>query len=84
MNALTAASSEDPRIVHVASNYAGELDLSDLQFSKRPFNGGSAYAQSKQINRMLSTVRECWVFILFANPQHSTWLAASRRTASLY
>lgn len=49
--------SEDPRIVHVASSYAGELDLKDLQFEKRTFNGGSAYAQSKQVNRMLSKVR---------------------------
>jgi len=44
------------RIVNVASNYAGHLDLSDLQFEKRPYNHDSAYRQSKQCERMLSWV----------------------------
>jgi len=44
------------RIVNVASNYAGHMDLSDLQFEKRPYNHDSAYRQSKQAERMLSWV----------------------------
>jgi len=44
------------RIVNVASNYAGHMDLSDLQFDKRQYNHDSAYRQSKQAERMLSWV----------------------------
>jgi len=40
------------RIVNVASRYAGGLDLADVQFERRPWAGKSAYAQSKQANRM--------------------------------
>ena len=42
------------RVVNVASNYAGGLDLSDLEFKRRPYEIHSAYRQSKQANRMLS------------------------------
>jgi NAD(P)-dependent dehydrogenase (short-subunit alcohol dehydrogenase family) len=42
------------RIVNVASRFAGHLDLDDLQFTQRPFDGLQAYAQSKACNRMLS------------------------------
>jgi NAD(P)-dependent dehydrogenase (short-subunit alcohol dehydrogenase family) len=42
------------RIVNVASRFAGHLDLDDLQFERRPFDGLQAYAQSKACNRMLS------------------------------
>jgi len=42
------------RVVNVASNYAGHMDLSDLQFDKRPYNHDSAYRQSKQAERMLT------------------------------
>jgi len=42
------------RIVNVASNYAGELDLKDINFDHRPYNKNSAYKQSKQANRMIS------------------------------
>jgi len=42
------------RIVNVASNYAGDLDLSDLQFIKRPYDKNKAYMQSKQADRMLT------------------------------
>jgi len=44
------------RIVNVSSNYAGHMDLSDLQFDKRQYNHDSAYRQSKQAERMLSWV----------------------------
>jgi len=40
------------RVVSVASRYAGGLDLTDVQFERRPWAGKSAYAQSKQANRM--------------------------------
>src|SRR5690349_23302286 len=35
------------RIVNVASEYASDLDLDDLQFERRPFESFRAYAQSK-------------------------------------
>lgn len=44
------------RIINVSSNYAGHMDLSDLQFDKRQYNHDSAYRQSKQAERMLSWV----------------------------
>jgi NAD(P)-dependent dehydrogenase (short-subunit alcohol dehydrogenase family) len=42
------------RVVNVASQLAGELDLTDVQFERRPWSGRSAYAQSKQADRMLT------------------------------
>jgi NAD(P)-dependent dehydrogenase (short-subunit alcohol dehydrogenase family) len=45
------------RIVNVASTYASDLDLSDLQFRRRAYEGRKAYAQSKACNRMLT-----WAF----------------------
>jgi NAD(P)-dependent dehydrogenase (short-subunit alcohol dehydrogenase family) len=42
------------RVVTVASSFAGHLDLDDLQFLKRPYDGLSAYAQSKACNRLLT------------------------------
>lgn len=42
------------RIVNVASRYAGGLDLTDVQFDRRPWAGKDAYTQSKQANRMLT------------------------------
>ena len=48
------AASEGARVVNVASYWAGDLDLSDLQFRKRPYNNNTAYRQSKQANRMLT------------------------------
>ncbi len=40
------------RIVNVASDLAHGLDLDDVEFRRRPYDGKSAYAQSKQANRM--------------------------------
>jgi len=40
------------RIVSVASMLARDLDLSDLNFDRRRYSGTTAYAQSKQANRM--------------------------------
>lgn len=42
------------RIVNVASTYAGGLDLRDVQFEKRPYDGMAAYRQSKQADRMIA------------------------------
>ena len=42
------------RIVNVASNFASDLDLDDLQFEHRPFESFKAYAQSKACNRLLT------------------------------
>ena len=45
---------KDARIVNVASSWAGDLDMSDLQFEHRPYHNDLAYRQSKQANRMLT------------------------------
>ncbi len=42
------------RIVNVASYWAGDLDLTDLEFKRRTYRNGTAYRQSKQANRMLT------------------------------
>lgn len=42
------------RVINVASYWAGDLDLTDLEFERRSYNNGTAYRQSKQANRMLT------------------------------
>jgi len=42
------------RVVCVASRLARGLDLDDVQFERRPYEGLAAYAQSKQANRLWS------------------------------
>ena len=42
------------RVVNVASYWAGDLDLDDLEFRKRRYNNNTAYRQSKQADRMLT------------------------------
>ncbi len=42
------------RVVNVASYWAGDLDISDIEFKKRRYDNGIAYRQSKQCNRMLT------------------------------
>ena len=42
------------RVVLVASYWAGDLDLNDLEFKRRRYNNNQAYRQSKQANRMLA------------------------------
>ena len=42
------------RVVNVASQLAGGLDLADAQFERRAWSGRAAYAQSKQADRMLT------------------------------
>jgi NAD(P)-dependent dehydrogenase (short-subunit alcohol dehydrogenase family) len=46
--------SEPSRIVVVASCWAGDLDLTDPEFTRRRYDNGIAYRQSKQAERMLS------------------------------
>lgn len=48
--ALRAA--REARVVNVSSRLARDLDLDDLRFERRPWDGVTAYAQSKQANRM--------------------------------
>ncbi|NUP04774.1 MAG: SDR family NAD(P)-dependent oxidoreductase [Polyangiaceae bacterium] len=47
-------SAADARVVNVASYWAGDLDLDDLQFETRRYDNNTAYRQSKQANRMLT------------------------------
>ena len=42
------------RLVNVASEMAYGLDLDDVEFKKRTYNPSTAYAQSKQADRMLT------------------------------
>ncbi len=50
----TLAASRPARIVNVASTFAGDLDLDDLEFERRGYDGLRAYAQSKACNRLLT------------------------------
>lgn len=42
------------RVVNVASYWAGDLDMDDLEFKHRSYANGIAYRQSKQANIMLT------------------------------
>lgn len=42
------------RVVNVASYWAGDLDIDDLEFKRRKYRNNQAYRQSKQANRMLT------------------------------
>jgi NAD(P)-dependent dehydrogenase (short-subunit alcohol dehydrogenase family) len=42
------------RVVNVASYWAGDLDMTDLEFERRRYDNNAAYRQSKQANRMLT------------------------------
>jgi len=42
------------RVINVASNLAGDLDLSDMQFETRKYDNMLAYKQCKQADRQLS------------------------------
>jgi NAD(P)-dependent dehydrogenase (short-subunit alcohol dehydrogenase family) len=45
------------RVVNVASYWAGDLDLHDLEFRRRSYDNDTAYRQSKQCNRMLTVLQ---------------------------
>jgi NAD(P)-dependent dehydrogenase (short-subunit alcohol dehydrogenase family) len=49
-------SSAPARVINVASRLARDLDLDDVEFRRRPYDGVTAYAQSKQANRMLTWI----------------------------
>jgi retinol dehydrogenase-13 len=51
------AKSAPARVVNVASYYAGDLDLDDLEFKRRRFDNRIAYRQSKQANRMITVMQ---------------------------
>ena len=42
------------RVINVASYWAGNLDINDLQFQRRRYDNNTAYRQAKQANRMLT------------------------------
>jgi NAD(P)-dependent dehydrogenase (short-subunit alcohol dehydrogenase family) len=46
--------SDASRIINVASDYAGGLDVDDINFDRRPYDLTRAYKQSKQANRMMT------------------------------
>jgi NAD(P)-dependent dehydrogenase (short-subunit alcohol dehydrogenase family) len=46
--------SPQARVVNIGSTVAGKLDLADLQFARRRYDGYQAYAQSKQALAMLT------------------------------
>lgn len=50
----TLAESAPSRVVNVASYWAGDLEVDDLQFVRRRYDNDTAYRQSKQANRMLT------------------------------
>ena len=54
LTAFSSAFAEGTHVVNVASNWAGDLDLTDLSFQRRRYDNDSAYRQSKQCDRMLS------------------------------
>ncbi len=56
VQALTPALSlgAPARVINVASYWAGDLDLDDLEFVRRPYDNDTAYRQSKQADRMLT------------------------------
>jgi NAD(P)-dependent dehydrogenase (short-subunit alcohol dehydrogenase family) len=47
------------RIINVSSRLAGGLDLSDVEFKRRPYDAMAAYSQSKQADRMLTWALAC-------------------------
>ena len=47
-------SSAPSRVVNVASMFASDLDLDDLEFKRRPYKAMKAYAQSKACDRLLT------------------------------
>lgn len=48
------SSSAPARVVNVASYWAGDLQINDLEFKRRRYSNNTAYRQSKQANRMLT------------------------------
>ncbi len=51
---LLKRSGPGARVINVASNLAGDLEVDDLQFARRDYDAMTAYKQAKQANRMLT------------------------------
>lgn len=49
------------RIVNVASSFVSDINLDDVQFGHRPYDGMKAYAQSKAFDRMLTWALARWL-----------------------
>jgi NAD(P)-dependent dehydrogenase (short-subunit alcohol dehydrogenase family) len=66
------------RIVNVASQLAGGLELDDVQYERRPYDGRAAYAQSKQADRMLTwaLARRLEGTAVTANAMHPGFVAS--------
>jgi NAD(P)-dependent dehydrogenase (short-subunit alcohol dehydrogenase family) len=60
-------SSTGARVINVASAYASDVDLDDVQFERRSYDGMRAYAQSKACDRMLT-----WAFARRLQPADVT------------
>lgn len=54
MRGLLPAMPKGGRVVCVASDFAGGLDLGDLQTSKKPYDVRAVYRTTKQANRMIA------------------------------
>ena len=65
------------RIVNVASELAHSLDLSDVELARRGYAGMTAYAQSKQADRLLTwaLARRLDGERVTANAMHPGWVA---------
>lgn len=74
--------SQASRIVNVASELARSLDLSDVQFQRRAYDGMTAYAQTKQANRMTTwaQARRLLGRRVTANAMHPGWVATELTT----
>lgn len=60
-----------PRAVFVSAIFAGDLDLTDVEFNKRPYDKTKAYKQSKEADRMLAKAwadHEPWLSIYSCQP----------------
>jgi NAD(P)-dependent dehydrogenase (short-subunit alcohol dehydrogenase family) len=64
------------RVVNVASEMARNLDMTDVEMTQRGYDGMTAYAQSKQANRMLTwaLARRLAGQNVTANAMHPGWV----------
>jgi len=73
------------RVINVASTFAGNLDLDDVEMQKRPFNATVAYKQTKAMTRMLacgfSSINDVW--LASCNPGVTPGKLTSILTSSL-
>jgi NAD(P)-dependent dehydrogenase (short-subunit alcohol dehydrogenase family) len=67
------------RIVNVASELAGSLDLADVELTRRGYDGMTAYQQSKAADRLLTwaLARRLAGKSVTANAMHPGWVATA-------